>query len=289
MVSQVNIAAPRRLLQFAVRDAVATSRPSTLGTSVEPSLKRLRSVVSTSSGDSSLVEHPERVQPSSRVPNPMATMIKAVAEAAEDVVIKSKSSGSVFDRLSRDTNPSDDNNQLEDNYQNQEQNQSLYLQRTDYNGQDAASVAMMEHETGFPSDSTSDNEGFDVVDVMGHRVTGASQVSSSARNRSDDSLMVQYSVAKNADDSMRLKGNREQEQPSAAPNTSHKIVNISVNVNTWKPPQYQEPREVVELDGHKTLDSVTGGPRSGLRLVKENTSTLKMTNGNVSCQCMHTF
>jgi hypothetical protein len=86
LVSQVNIAAPRRLLQFAVRDAVGTPRTPTFGTSVEPSLKRLRSVVSTSAADSALVEH---YQPTSRVPNAMATVIKAVAEAAEDVKSKS--------------------------------------------------------------------------------------------------------------------------------------------------------------------------------------------------------
>ncbi|XP_019443622.1 PREDICTED: uncharacterized protein LOC109347945 isoform X2 [Lupinus angustifolius] len=280
-ISEVNNVAPRRLLQFAMRDAVATSRPSNPGSSVEPSLKRLRSVVSASSGDSSVVEHPQRVQPTSRVPNPMATVIKAVAEAAEDV-IKSKSSGCVFDRLSHGIgmNPSYDNSQLEDNDQNQEQNQSKYLRRTDYAGQYAASMTTMEHETGFPSDSTSDNGGFDVVDVMGRRVIGASQFSSSGGNRNDDSLMVQYSVAKNACDSMHLNQNREQEQPSAAPNASRKIVNISVNVNTWKPSQYQGPREVVEFDDRKTLESVTGGPMSGLRLVKENTNTLKISNGN---------
>ncbi|KAE9584884.1 hypothetical protein Lal_00024347 [Lupinus albus] len=280
-ISEVTIAAPRRLLQFAMRDAVATSRPSNPGSSLEPSLKRLRSVVSAYSGDSSVVVHPQRVHPASRVPNPMATVIKAVAEAAEDV-IKSKSSGCVFDRLGRGTgmNPSDDNSQLEDNYQNQELNQSMYLQRTDYAGQYAASMTTMEHETGFPSDSTSDNGGFDVVDVMGHRVTGASQFSSSGGNRNDDSLMVQYSVAKNARDSMHLKQNREREQPSAARNASSKIVNISVNVNTWKPPQYQEPREVAEFDDRKTSESVTRGPMSGLRLVKENSNTLKISNGN---------
>lgn len=263
---------------------MATSRPSNLGSSVEPSLKRLRSVVSTSSGDSSLVERPQRMQPAPRVTNPMAPVIKAVADAAEDV-IKYKSSRSVFDRLGRGMNPSDDNSQLEDNYQHQEQNSSLYLKSSDYNGQ--SNMTMMEHETGFRSDSTSDNEGFDDVNFMDHRVTGASQIGSSVGNRDNDSLMVQYSVAKNADDGLRLKRNREQEQPATAPNTSHKIVNISVNVNTWKPPHYQEPREVTELDGHKTLDSETGAPRTGLRLVKENANTLKTTNANVSCSCIH--
>ncbi|KAK7323516.1 hypothetical protein VNO77_26993 [Canavalia gladiata] len=281
VVSQVNIAAPRRLLQFAVRDAVATSRTSNSGMPVEPSLKRLRSVVSTSSGDSSLVERPQRMQPASRVANPMATVIKAVAEAAEDV-IKSKSSGSVFDRLGRGMDTSDDNSQLEDNYQHQEQNQSFYFQRTDYDGQYDANTTMIEHETGFPSDSNSDNEGFGDVNVMDRGVTGASQIGSSVGNRGNDSLMVQYSVAKNVDDSLGLKRNREQEQPAASHNTSHKIVNISVNVNTWKPPPHQEPREVAELDGKKAFDSEKRALRSSVRLVKDNTNTLKVSNRNVN-------
>ncbi|XP_027340244.1 uncharacterized protein LOC113853804 isoform X2 [Abrus precatorius] len=274
-VSQVNIAAPRRLLQFAVRDAVATSRTSTSGTSGEPSLKRLRSVVSTSSGDSSLVERSQRMQPASRVANPMATVIKAVAEAAEDV-IKSKSSGSVFDRLGRGMDISDDNSQLEDNYQHQEPNQSFYLQTDDYNGQYAANTTIMENETGFPSDSNSDNEGFGDVNVVDHRMTGASQISSSVGNRGNDSLMVQYSVAKNVDDILRQKRNREQEQPAASHNSSHKIVNISVNVNTWKPPPHQEPREIAELDGKKAFENERGAPRSSLRLAKDNANTFKV-------------
>ncbi|XP_061348737.1 nucleolin 2 isoform X2 [Gastrolobium bilobum] len=283
-VSQVTIDAPRRLLQFAVRDAVATSRPSNSSMPVEPSLKRLRSVVSTSYVDSSLVERPQRIQTVSRVANPMATVMKAVAEAAEDVV-KFKSSRSVFDRLGYDMNPSDVNIQIEDNYQHKEQSQSLYLQRADYGGQDAANMTMLEHETGFPSDSTSDNEGFDDVNVMGHRMTRASQFGSSVGNR-DDSLMVDYSVAKNTDDSMLLKQNRDQEQPDTAPNTS-KIVNMSVNVNAWKPagpPQYHELREVVDLDGRKNLGSETGASRSGLQLVKENAKAIKISNGNKGSQ-----
>ncbi|KAJ1409754.1 PWI domain, partial [Sesbania bispinosa] len=280
-VSQVTIDAPRRLLQFAVRDAVATSRPSNLGTPMEPSLKRLRSVVSTSSVESSLVERPQRVQAISRVANPMATVIRAVAEAAEDVV-KCKSSGSVFDRLGCDMNSSGGNSQLDDSYQHQEQSQLSYLQRTEHVDQYAANMSMLEDETGFPSYSTSDNEGFDDVNVMGHRVSRVSQSGSSGRNRVDDSLMVHYSVDKNDDDSMHLKRNRDQEKSAAAPNTS-KIVNISVNVNTWNPPgpvQYQEPRKVAELDGQKTLSSEMGAPRSGLRLVKENAKAVKISNGN---------
>ncbi|KAJ1422834.1 hypothetical protein SESBI_12775 [Sesbania bispinosa] len=129
----------------------------------------------------------------------------------------------------------------------------------------------------------SDNEGFDDVNVMGHRVSRSSQSGSSGGNRVDDSLMVQYSITKNDADSVHLNRNRDQEQSVAASNTS-KIVNISVNVNTWKPPgstQYKEPRKVAELDGQKTLRSELEAPRSGLRLVKENAKAVKIKNGNM--------
>jgi len=263
---------------------VGSPKTSGVGTSVEPTLKRLRSVVSTSSADSSVVEHYQRVQPTSRAPNAMARVIKAVAEAAEDV--KSKSLGSVFDRLGCGMDSSADNSQLD--YQHQEQNQSLYLQRTDYNGQYAANTTMVERETVFLSDSNSDNEGCHDVNVIGRGVTGTSEISSSVGNKGSDSLMMQYSVAKKADDNLRLKQSREQEQPAAACNPSRKIVNISVNVNTWKPAQYQEPREVVELDGHKISDNEIGDSRSNMQLVKENANALKISNGNVRYSlCLH--
>lgn len=97
------VSATRRLLQFAVRDAVATTMPS--NSVLEPSRKRLRSVVSTSTGLSSEEVHPRRIQSMARLPNPMATAIKAVAEAAEDV--RKIRSGNVFDRLSRGADVTD--------------------------------------------------------------------------------------------------------------------------------------------------------------------------------------
>ncbi|OIW07970.1 hypothetical protein TanjilG_20071 [Lupinus angustifolius] len=289
--SQVKIDAPRRLLQFAMRDAVATSRPSNLGTPVVPSLKRLRSVVSTSSGESSLVERPQRMPTLSRVVNPMTTLIKAVSEAAEDVV-KSKSCGSVFDRLGCGVNPADGNRQLEDNYLHQEQSKSLYLNKTNYDDPYAENMTMLEHESGYPFDSNSDNEGCENMNVTSHGVTGASHFGTSAGNRGDDSLMVQYSVAKNSDDQMHLRHDRDLEQPAAAPSTS-KIVNISVNVNTWKSPglpQYQKLREIAELDGRQALDSENGAPRSGRQLINANpgfqkepqTAQLSNTSSNVA-------
>uniref|UniRef100_A0A6V7QX72 RRM domain-containing protein n=1 Tax=Ananas comosus var. bracteatus TaxID=296719 RepID=A0A6V7QX72_ANACO len=87
--------APRRLLQFAVRDAVKTVQQTSLRT--EPTPKRLRSVVSTSTAETVQDKRPQRTRSMLRAPGAI-TAIKAAAEAAEDV-IKSRPSGSVFDRL----------------------------------------------------------------------------------------------------------------------------------------------------------------------------------------------
>ncbi|KAB1224815.1 Polyadenylate-binding protein 2-A [Morella rubra] len=106
------------------------------------------------------------------------------------------------------------------------------------------------------------------------------ETTTSAGNRGEDSLMVQYSVAKNADGLIRR--NKEQDQPVVAPNTSRsKIVNISVNVNTWKPPHYQEHREIVDIDNRKSIqetDVVSG--KTGVRLMKENSNPVTVGNGN---------
>ncbi|KAK4253685.1 hypothetical protein QN277_010327 [Acacia crassicarpa] len=279
-VSKATMNATRRLLQFAVRDAVATSGPSNLGTTVEPSLKRLRSVVSTPSGNSSVVKLPEVKQSVSRVQNPMATVINAAAEASEDVR-EIKLSRSVFDRLGCGMNPLNGDKQLGDNYTSQELDQSPYLQRSNYIGQYDANVTLSDCEGGFLSDSTSHNECFDDVNAMDHQMNDPYQISFSSENRNEDSLMEQYGAVKNADDSMPPKRNRNQEQAAAAaPNASNEVRNISVDVNTWKLWEYQESREVAEADGHRTADSETGAPGSGLQLLRGNSKPLKSTNRN---------
>ncbi|XP_009120435.1 protein gar2 [Brassica rapa] len=82
-----------RLLQFAMRDALGTSKPT------EPSLKRLRSVVSASTQDSSEPDPPRKTRSVAKTVNPMATVVKAVAEAAEGAK-NPKAGRSVFDRIS---------------------------------------------------------------------------------------------------------------------------------------------------------------------------------------------
>ncbi|GMJ01448.1 hypothetical protein like AT3G12640 [Hibiscus trionum] len=285
-VSQMNIDAPRRLLQFAVRDAVGTSR--TPVAAKEPSSKRLRSVVSTSSGD--LPVRPRRIQSVARVPNPMATMIKAVAEAAEDVT-KVKNAGNVFDRLGpgtdvlethdlhpefRESLPED--GEYGDLDQPLEKIHSAYYQRDEYGGRHVGNITALDSETGLASESLSDNEWYDDVDVVGHGVMDVSRTGTSSGNKRDSSLMVQYNVAK--DDEILQTRNKDQNQSTIVAN-SRKIVNISVNVNTWKPPHYQEPREVSELESRKSLlESEAAANKSSARLM-ENCNPVTVGNGNV--------
>ncbi|KAK5810678.1 Polyadenylate-binding 2-A [Gossypium arboreum] len=289
-VPQMNIDAPRRLLQFAVRDAVGTSRAPI--SAKEPSSKRLRSVVSTSSGE--LPARPKRIQSVARVPNPMATVIKAVAEAAEDVT-KVKNAGSVFDRLgpgmdvldTRDLHPEFRESLTEDEEygdlkQPLEKTHSAYYQREEYAGRHVGNVTALESQTGLASESLSDNEWYGDVDVVGHGVMDESHTGHTGRssgNKGDNSLMVQYNVAK--DDEILQTRNKDQNQSTIVTNTSRKIVNISVNVNTWKPPHYQEAREVSELDGRKSLPESEAVANKANHRLMENGNPVNVGNGNV--------
>ncbi|XP_062115325.1 uncharacterized protein LOC133829613 [Humulus lupulus] len=289
--TQMNVDAPRRLLQFAVRDIVSMSRPSNAPT--EPSLKRLRSVVSTSTTDSSVVDRPRRLQSVARVANPMSAVIKAVAEAAEDVS-RVKSSGNVFDRLGRAMDVSGSHDQFasygEATFEDgefgaaneiQKQKQSTYLKRSDHSGQYIGNMTMLGDETGLASDSMSENEGYDDVNVLGHNIRDVSQTGTSGGNKGEESMMVEYSVAKNANDRMRSIRDKVQGQPAVASNTSQKIVNISVNVNTWKPSHYQEPRDVAQVGGWKSVQAGdVGASKSGIRIMKDHSNPVTV-NGNI--------
>ncbi|WCJ18960.1 RNA binding (RRM/RBD/RNP motifs) family protein [Euphorbia peplus] len=284
-VSQATINAPRRLLQFAVRDAVGTTRPSTL--SREPSMKRLRSVVSTSAADSSLFDHPRRLQSIARVPNPMATVIKAVQEAAEDV--KLKSARSVFDRLGRDIEMSDtaaeiseiggaivENEQYEEFDHSPGRIDSIYLQEHDY-ADDGLNIGTTESEIRLVGDLVPDYELYVDNHVMGHRVVDVSETSTSGGNRRPD-FMLQYNLGNS--DAMHIPRNRDHIERASATKTSG---SISINSSIWRPPHYQESREALEIDNRKSvLENEPDAGKSGIRLMKENGNPVLVGNGNAN-------
>ena len=139
------IGAPRRLLQFAVRDAVRTVQPVTPRS--ESASKRLRSVVSTLASDSTLdITHIrlQRTNSDGRIPGATAAL-RAAAEATEDA-IKGSFSGSVFNRLGRmptinhtetlrDQDPEGEEYENKDNIR--AENQVEFYERNQYSGSDA--------------------------------------------------------------------------------------------------------------------------------------------------------
>nr|GMD65265.1 polyadenylate-binding protein 2 [Ipomoea batatas] len=281
-ISQATIAAPRRLLQFAVRDAVATSRPS-----AEPSLKRLRSVVSTSMEEST-EERPHRLRSVARLPNAMATAIKAVAEAAKDVK-KIRSSANVFDRLGSATETLDTKGQLElreDISEDVEDEKFVdvtevpltYHQRSDYSGRYASKL---QSDTVMASDPALEDGDYGDINVVDRSAMDAFQKHSYVGNNSVNPPLVEHSVG-NRSDGIMLKSAKDQDQPTSTPYASRKIMTGPLNVNTWKSPQYQEARKAVELGYNKsTQSSEAMGAKSAMQLMKENSTPMAVDNGNV--------
>lgn len=229
--------ASRRLLQFAVRDAVANPRAMP-----EASLKRLRSVVSMPNDDSSVVEHPRRIKSVARVPNGMASVIKAVAEAAEDSV-RVKSSANVFDRLSRGTEShvepvSYEKGRIEDvQFRDLHiQKRSTYLQRR---GQNVGNTSELKNDGG-------ETEGYDGVDVS------EMDVHPSGGNKGEKSMMVDKS---GGDATRKVYQDKSAIDIAITKKTSQHIPPGSAN--TWKPPQ--------------------GAPTPGIPRIRDVT-----VNGNVS-------
>lgn len=211
-----------------MRDAVATSRST--GLTSEPSFKRLRSVVSTPTEDSLLEERRPKIRSVARVPKAMAVAIKAVEDAAKDVV-KVKPSGNVFDRLGRSTHISDTTDPFTEDYENHKGfTQITEATVPNYREQYVEDTSMLEHEAGISPDFAYNNR----IDV-GRRVKmDISQFNKAGGHLGNDSMMLQYS-ATNVADGSSSKLHRDQHTPVAMANSSHKIVNISSNVNTWKP------------------------------------------------------
>ncbi|XP_019186648.1 PREDICTED: uncharacterized protein LOC109181344 isoform X2 [Ipomoea nil] len=280
---KATIAAPRRLLQFAVRDAVATSRPS-----AEPSLKRLRSVVSTSMEESLTEERPHRLRSVARLPNAMTTAIKAVAEAAKDVK-KIRSSANVFDRLGSVTETLDTKGQLElreDISEDVEDEKFVdvtevpltYHQRSDYSGRYSSKL---QSDTVMASDPALEDGVYGDINVVDRSAMDAFQKHSYVGNNSVNPPLVEHSVG-NRSDGIMLKSVKDQDQPTSTPYASRKIMTGPLNVNTWKSPQYQEARKAVEIGYNKsTQSSETMGAKSGMQLMKENSTTIAVDNGNV--------
>nr|KAJ0193178.1 hypothetical protein LSAT_V11C800395100 [Lactuca sativa] len=241
-VSKPSVGASRRLLQFAVRDAVTTSQST--GLTSEPSLKRLRSVVSTPNED---FQSRPKLRSIARVPKAVAVAIKVVTNAAKDVV-KVKPSGNVFDRLGRSVEED-----LSDTPHHHHFNE--YRGIADEDTQITEATVPTYYDARIASNFAYDNEGYDVVDPRGKM--GISQIS-------NESVMSDYSAVDVVDGIGSTNANNN--KPRRDQNSSNKMVNASSNVNSGKPSHNPKPRAILETENQK--------------LVEETANSIIVSNGN---------
>lgn len=223
-------------------------------------------MVSTSNGESSLEDRTERIHSVARAPNASAVTVKAVDEAAKNV-IKVRSSRNVFDRLGRAIDVEESREASIEGVREY----GNYIQRRDYNEQYVGEVASEE------------NEGYGVVNALGRRVLDVSQAGPSGGNRVNDSMMVQYSIANNTE-VIERKPWKDKHQPVNVTNaSSSKILNMSVNVNTRKQPHYRDPKEISDMDSRKFAQEreAGDGKSSEPPPMEENGNSVSVGNGNV--------
>ncbi|XP_075476798.1 uncharacterized protein LOC142518065 isoform X1 [Primulina tabacum] len=260
------ISAPKRLLQFAVREAVGTSRPA------EPSLKRLRSVISTSTEDVSPKEHQRRTRQVAGMRADMSAAIKAVTDAVKDLS-KDRPSRNVFDRLDHPTIASNIINQDEfrdivdeaDFVNESEDFRSTYYSQNDGMLQQDGSTSSFDDNPVVALDFGVGYDDYD--DVMGQRVTN--ELGLSRGKLAENSLQFQYGATNNSEGRAHRP---QQDRLVDMPSKSFKI-SSSVNMNTLRLPQYQEAREGSKMHNlEEFIGTDTLVAKSEVWLTKENNS-----------------
>ncbi|CAL5016426.1 unnamed protein product [Urochloa decumbens] len=230
------IDAPRRLLQFAVRDAVRTMQPVTPRS--ESASKRLRSVVSTLATDPTLdITHIRLQKTNSDVGIPGATAaLRVAAEAAEDA-IKGSFSGSVFNRLGRmpTINPTETLRE-QDPESEEYENQVEFYERNQYGVSDAY---MHDQEPEEPTGSAPNIDEYERYNGLGSR---QSRLPSSAGK---ESLVLGYVRGAAEVRSRRLIA--QGTHAGSGPRPSENNLNMSANTSMRKLPTH-EIRDAVVSD-----------------------------------------
>ncbi|KAL6565697.1 hypothetical protein OROHE_004752 [Orobanche hederae] len=279
-VSRSDVGAPRRLLQFAVRDAVATSRPN--NATAEPSRKRLRSVVSTSTGDLLQEERPQRIRHTL-----LSAAIKAAAEAVEDVS-KLRPSHNVFNRLGHATDVSNTTYNQEHGRVAEDVGDGYFgvgVENFDsaYNPQNDGSLLHEGnmspfHDTVLDSVLGYDGEDYDDIDGREQDTADVSWLGTSDRNWVENSLTFQYETASDNVDE-KLRGPSKDLGPPAMGHNASVRIAASVIMNTRKP-QYQEARDVSEMNNRKGVVGSAVATNSEDRLLKDNNNPMSAFKGN---------
>ncbi|KAL6845780.1 hypothetical protein ACP4OV_024355 [Aristida adscensionis] len=259
------IGAPRRLLQFAVRDAVRTMQP--VNSRSESAPKRLRSVVSSLASDSALdVTHVRLQKMNSDVRVSGATAaLRAAAEAAEDV-LKDRYSGSVFNRLGGmstlhateeslgfgEQDPEDIGYENVDNVR--AVNKVEFHARNQYGDEDAY---MYDRETEQATGSTPDIDEYDNTNVVRHNGGLGSRPSSLPASGGRESLVVGY--VRGCAEVRNRKLIAQATHAGSGPRPSEKILNVSAN-STPKLPNY-ETRNTVPFEPQVPMEKKSADAR----------------------------
>ncbi|OEL36522.1 hypothetical protein BAE44_0002459 [Dichanthelium oligosanthes] len=265
------IGASRRLLQFAVRDAVRTVQPVTPRS--ESASKRLRSVVSTLASDSTFdITHIRLQKTNSDVRIPGATAaLRAAAEAAEDA-IKGSFSGSVFNRLGRmptvnhtetlrEQDPEGEEYENIDNIR--AENQVEFYERNHYGVSDAY---MHDQESEEATGSTPNIDEYDRYNGLGSR---RSTLPSSGGK---ESLVLGYVRRAAEVRSRRLIA--QGAHAGSGPRPSEKNLNISANTSMRKLPTH-ETRDAVVFDPQVPMEKkVADARKSNVKIAHVNDTAM---------------
>uniref|UniRef100_A0A0A9DF91 RRM domain-containing protein n=1 Tax=Arundo donax TaxID=35708 RepID=A0A0A9DF91_ARUDO len=244
--------ASRRLLQFAVRDAVKAVQPTS--SSAEPASKRLRSVVSTASADKLHDRRPERSQDNlndrrSERTRPIlqvqgaALALRAAAEAAADST-KARSTGSVFKRLGQGNNVKysscsrEEKRGFEPVTTVDEHDSDRYD-----NDEESGELAMTDREAEMNVDSTSDDDVSRDEEITRYQTSGSHEggFSSFVEKKA---LLVKCSVEPETN-AMRPSSVINEEQPvSSSTITASKTAAIPDYASAVEPLSYETPKDV---------------------------------------------
>ncbi|XP_042008454.1 uncharacterized protein LOC121757045 [Salvia splendens] len=274
-VSQSTVSAPKRLLQFAVRDAVSTSRPS--NATAEPSLKRLRSVVSTT--ESYAEAHPQRIRRAS-----MSVAIKAMAEAVKDVT-KVRPSRNVFDRLGNAMNGPKTSSHREhgcvaEDAVDEDLNVEMKSLHSSYYPRDDISMLQEGNMSSFHEEVMVTGWGYDRenCDQRGREGTNIYPSDSSGENWVERSLKFQYGAADHVDGTPN-RPPRDIIQPATV--HSGILMNSSSVTMKMTKPLLQEEIEASEMDSREGMrGAYTVSTKSEAWLMKENSNHIVPFNGN---------
>ncbi|KAL5214096.1 hypothetical protein ABZP36_003248 [Zizania latifolia] len=278
--------APRRLLQFAVRDAVKTVQA--VNPRSESASKRLCSVVSTMASDSPHDIKLKKMNSDVRVPGATAAL-RAAAEAAEDV-LKERYSGSVFKRLGGRgmVNAAGESfgfrelgrgREYDDIDNVQAENQLDFHERNHCEGD----ANMYEPETAEAVDSASDIDGYGHTGASRHNGLGSYR-STLPSSIGKESLVADFNIVKGAAAVRSRRLIAQDTHPSSGQKLSERILNIPVNSTTLKLANHETARNVATPEPHLPTE-IKGTVSRKSNVTVPHANNMPMTDKSKDLMC----